>query len=357
VIAGDTRVRISQPIVQAVEQPRALSHNRGMRNLSSSIGRDVLSDILASVRFRSSLLCRSELRAPWGFAVHGRDFATFHVVLEGGGFLDVDGVDARIQLSRGDLVILPHGSAHAVRDAAATPVTRLEELLADGDMDVRGTLRSGGGGALSVLVCGGFYFEDRATNPLLSSLPRLIHLRGYRRGVASWVRVTLDFLRRESDAGRPGADAVITRLSDILFIEALRAYAASPDAQASGFAVALRDPRIGRSLALVHRRPHIDWDLARMAKEAGMSRTAFAVRFHELVGEPPLKYATRCRMDRAAGLLRSTEAPIAQVAARVGYDSEVGFGRAFKRVTGISPAAYRRRSGPRSLAAPQPARD
>jgi transcriptional regulator GlxA family with amidase domain len=156
--------------------------------------------------------------------------------------------------------------------------------------------------------------------------------------------MTLEFLRRESDDGRPGADAVITRLADILFIEALRAHSSSQEARASGFAVALQDPRIGRCLSLMHRRPQAAWDLARLAREAGMSRTAFSVRFHELVGEPPLKYATRCRMDRAAGLLRSTEASVAEVAARVGYDTEVGFGRAFKRHTGISPASYRRRS-------------
>jgi AraC-like DNA-binding protein len=313
-----------------------------MRSLSSAIPRDVLSDVLASVRFRSTVLCRAELSAPWGFAVLGRDFATFHVALKGGGFVDVDGIEGRIRLAEGDLVILPQGDAHVVRDSPSTPATRLEELIADGSMDVRGTLQSGGGGAPSVLVCGGFYFEERATNPLLASLPRVIHLRGRSRGVASWVRMTMSFLRREADRRHPGADAVITRLADILFIEALRAYASSTDAKASGFAVALRDPRIGRSLALLHRRPHAGWDLARLAKEAGMSRTAFAVRFHELVGEPPLKYATRCRMDRAAGLLRTSEAPIAQVAERVGYDSEVGFGRAFKRHTGLSPAAYRR---------------
>jgi AraC-like DNA-binding protein len=315
-----------------------------MRNLSNAIAHDVLSDVLASVRFRSTIMCRSELTAPWGFAVLGRDFATFHVVLEGGGFVEVDGVEGRIRLSEGDLVILPHGSAHVVRDSPSSPATRLEELIAGGSLDVRGTLRSGGRGARSVLVCGGFYFEDRNTNPLLSSLPRIIHLRGRSRGVAGWVKLTLDFLRSESDDARPGGDAVITRLADILFIEALRDYSLSREAQESGFAVALRDPRIGRSLALLHRRPQAAWDLARLAKEAGMSRTAFATRFHELVGEPPLKYATRCRMDRAAGLLRASDTPIAQVAERVGYDTEIGFGRAFKRHTGISPAAYRRRA-------------
>jgi AraC-like DNA-binding protein len=315
-----------------------------MRDLGGAIERDVLSDVLASVRFRSTIICRSELRAPWGFAVLGRDFATFHIVLAGGGFLEVDGVEGRIRLSEGDLVILPHGTAHTVRDSPSTPATRLEELIADGSMDVRGTLRKGGGGTISVLVCGGFYFEDQATNPLLASLPPVIHLRGRSREVASWVRMTLDLVRRESHAGRPGADAVIARLADILFIEALRAHCSAPESKESGFIVALRDPRIGQSLALIHRRPRVEGGLARLAKEAGMSRTAFSVRFQELVGEAPLKYATRCRMDRAAGLLRSTEAPIARVAERVGYGSEVGFGRAFKRHTGLSPAAYRRRS-------------
>jgi transcriptional regulator GlxA family with amidase domain len=206
-------------------------------------------------------------------------------------------------------------------------------------------LKSGGGGARSVLVCGGFHFEDRATHPLLAALPSIIHLRGRSRSVASWVRMTLDFLRRESDAARPGADTVISRLADVLFIEALRAHLASPEAKASGLAVALRDPRIGHCLALVHRDPQLDWDVARLAHEAGMSRTAFAVRFRELVGESPLRYATRCRMSHAAALLCGSDAPIAQIAERVGYDSEVGFGRAFKRHTGSSPAAYRRRQG------------
>jgi AraC-like DNA-binding protein len=316
-----------------------------MHNISETIARDVLSDVLAPVRFRSStIICRSEMRAPWGFAVLGRDFATFHVVLRGGGLVEVDGVDKQIDLSEGDLVILPQGSPHVVRDSPSSPATRLEELIAGGSVDERGMLHKGGSGPLSVLVCGGFYFEDRATNPLLSSLPRVIHLRGRSRGVASWVRVALEFLRRESNAGRPGADAVITRLADILFIEALREHASSPEARESGFAVALRDPRIGRSLARLHSRPQADWNLERLAKEAGMSRTAFSVRFRELVGESPLKYTTRCRMDRAAGLLRSTGASVAQVAERVGYDSEIGFGRAFMRYAGVSPAAYRRRS-------------
>jgi AraC-like DNA-binding protein len=319
-----------------------------MRNLSAPIEGDVLSDVLASVRFRSTLMCRSELSAPWGFAVLGREFATFHVVLRGAACVEVDGVDGITRLSEGDLIILPHGSAHVVRDSPTSPATRLEQLIAGGGLDARGTLRSGGGGPRTVLVCGGFYFEDRATNPLLTSLPKLIHLRGRSRGVASWVKMTLDFLRHESDGARPGADAVVTRLADILFIEALRAHASSREAKQSGFAVALRDPRIGRALALLHRRPDADWDLARLAREAGMSRTTFAVRFRELVGDPPLKYVTRCRMDRATALLRTSESGIAQVAQRVGYDSEVGFGRAFKRHTGLTPAAYRRRARPRS---------
>jgi AraC-like DNA-binding protein len=315
-----------------------------MRNLTENIERDALSDLLTSVRFRSTLLCRSELTAPWGFGIVARDFATFHLALKGGGYLDVDGGERMLRLDEGDLVILPHGNAHAVRDAPTSKVTRLEELIANGTMDARGTLRNEPTtrGAKSTLVCGGFHFEERATSPLLLGLPTTIHIKSG--SAPKWVKTAVKFLREESDVTRPGADAVITRLADILFVEALRAHLSSPTGRRSGLAVALRDARVGRALSLIHRKLNVQLSVGRLAREAGMSRTAFALRFAELIGESPVKYATRCRMDHAAALLRSGEDALADVAARVGYESEVGFGRAFKRMVGVSPAAYRRRS-------------
>jgi AraC-like DNA-binding protein len=312
-----------------------------MQSLNGAVERDALSDVLSSVRFRSALLCRSEMTAPWGFGVAGRDFATFHLVLEGSGFVDVEGV-GRLRLEAGDLVILPQGNAHAVRDAPSSSVTRLEQLIANGTMDARGTLRAGGKGPRTVMVCGAFHFEERSANPLLTALPAVLHLRTRR--AARWIRTAVRFLKQESDSARPGADLVVTRLADVLFIEAVRAHLASSEGRRSGLGVALKDPRLGKALGLIHAKLERDWSVDRLAKEAGMSRTAFSVRFRELMGESPVRYVTRCRLDRAAGLLRSDDATLAQVAERVGYDSEIGFGRAFKRFTGTSPAAYRRQA-------------
>jgi AraC-like DNA-binding protein len=193
----------------------------------------------------------------------------------------------------------------------------------------------------SILLCGGFHFEDRQANPLLAVLPEVIHLRGRQRRVHAWVRFVLDLLKRESEGGLPGAEAIIARLADILFIEALRAYFAAPDSEAPSLSMALRDSGIASVLALLHRHPESDWSLGTLARRAGMSRTAFATRFAQLVGQSPMRYLTRCRMNKATKLLGGRGATIKQVAERVGYDSELGFSRAFKRIMGISPADYR----------------
>jgi len=193
-----------------------------------------------------------------------------------------------------------------------------------------------------VLVCGGFHFEDADADPVRSALPPLLHVRGRGKGVANWIRLTTEFLTEESDRGRPGAETVVTRLADILFIEAIRSYLESPEASQLGISVALRDARISDALAAIHRRPEADWGVETLARRAGMSRTAFAVRFNELVGEPPLRYVARCRMRRAVSLLRKSTATLPQIAERVGYESEVSFSRAFRRHLGTSPAAFRR---------------
>ena len=143
----------------------------------------------------------------------------------------------------------------------------------------------------------------RVANPLLAMLPNVINLPGRRQGVDAWVRSVLDFLKRESAAGLPGAEVIITRLADILFMGALRAYFTSPDSDKPNLSEALRHPGIGSVLALLHRHPESDWSLEALSQHARMSRTAFATRFAELVGEPPMRYLTRCRVNKAAKLL------------------------------------------------------
>jgi len=313
-----------------------------MRRLASGIRSDHLSAVLQSVRFQSAIYCRSELSAPWGFSVLAREFATFHLVTRGRCCLQVDGLKPLVWLADGDLIILPTGRAHTVRDAPSSPVTHLEELTALAQRDASGTLRSGGGGAATVLVCGGFQYEDRA-NPLLASLPPLIHLHGRRRGTDGWLNLTLAFLAEEAESRRPGAETAMVRLADLLFIEAVRAYVSAPGAPKLGLAAALRDPRIATVVVSIHRQPEAEWDVRRLARQAAMSRAAFVNRFKLLVGESPMSYVTRCRMSRATALLASSRLPLSEIAARAGYESEASFGRAFKRTVGTSPAAYRKK--------------
>ncbi len=313
-----------------------------MKNLTGPITRDDLSDGLQAVRFRGVVFCRSELSAPWGFSVLGRAFASFHIVTRGTCCLDVDGLDDRFWLSAGDVVILPAGHAHTVRDAPSSAATRLEELVAGVGIDARGTLRTGGGGARTVLVCGGFQWEDGAASPIVASLPPIIHLHGRTHGVDTWLRLTLAFLSDEAESGRPGAEIALTRLADLLFIEVLRTYFSAPGTPNLGLAAALRDPRIGAALVAIQRQPERHWEVGGLARQVAMSRTAFATRFKALVGEPPLSYVTRCRMSKATRALRSSDATIAEVAVRAGYDSEASFCRAFKGWLGTSAAAFRR---------------
>ncbi len=312
-----------------------------MKNLTGSIKRDDLSEVLQAVRFRGVVFCRSEMSAPWGFSVLGREFASFHIVTRGKCCLDVDGLDDRFWLSAGDVVILPAGHAHTVRDSPSSAATRLEELVAGGGIDARGTLRAGGGGVRTVLVCGGFQWEDGANGPIVASLPPIIHLHGRTLGVDTWLRLTLAFLSDEAESGRPGAEIALTRLVDLLFIEVLRTCFSAPGTPNLGLAAALRDPRIGAAIVAIQRQPERRWEVGSLARQVAMSRTAFATRFKALVGEPPFSYVTRCRMSKATRVLRSSDATIAEVAVRAGYDSEASFCRAFKRWLGTSPAAFR----------------
>jgi AraC-like DNA-binding protein len=312
-----------------------------MQDLTRDLGPDVLSDVLHAVRFRGTVMCKSSLRAPWGFAVEGRDFASFHHVVRGAAVLEVDGVPEVRWLRQGDLVVLPHGNAHVVRDAPGSRVTGLDVLAAEGEMDARGNLRGGGKGPETVLVCGGFHADDRRANPVLAALPAVLHLRSAGPN-AVWLRTALRFLASESGSSRPGASTLVSRLADVVFIEAVRAYFASAEADRSGMRVALDDPRIGAAVAAIHRAPEKDWELGSLARLAGMSRTAFSLRFRTIVGDAPLRYVAAQRIEKAQRLLRESRATIAEIAQATGYESEVGFHRAFKRRVGEAPAAYRR---------------
>lgn len=308
-------------------------------------GMDVLTDVLEAIRFTSLVHGRLELTAPWGFHLEPGS-PGFYVVTRGACWLAVDGEAAPIQLAGGDFVLLPKGQAHAVKDHPRTAAAPIAEVLgtAAGSKDGckgGGVRHYGGGGAPTILVGGCFQF-DGARNPLLESLPPVIHVQGDRDSTVQWFETTLQFVACEMAAARPGSQTVVSRLADILFVQAVRAYLAQSGEAAKGWLRALVDPHIGAALGLIHEKPEEPWTVETLASEVAMSRSAFAARFMQLVEEPPLTYLTRWRMDKASRLLRATTASIGEIAARVGYDAEAAFSKAFKRWVGVPPGAYRR---------------
>ncbi len=311
---------------------------------------DVLTDVLETLRARAACYARVSAAGPFGLALAGGCDAAFHVVLEGRCTVLVEGHDA-VELGEGELVLLPHGTPHEVVDAPGTPTRPLFELMPQCRLRSPATLELGSGGTRSVLVCGRIVLDDGDHHPLLPLLPPVITLRDRTSPTAEWLGPTLRFLAAEAGAAQPGARTIVSRLADILFIQIVRAHLSSVPEQSSGWLGALRDPQIGSALGSIHQDPAQAWTVESLAQSVAMSRSAFAARFARLVGEPPLHYLTRWRMQKARSLLRDGKTTLAEVATRVGYDSEAAFSKAFKRAVGEAPGAYRRASRSRSLGA------
>jgi AraC-like DNA-binding protein len=302
---------------------------------------DVLAGILQSVHLHSTLYCRAQLGAPWGLGVPRRDVAVFHIVTRGSCWLTIDGIAAPMSLTEGDLMILPHGHAHTMTDHPNTPVTQFEDFVARHPPATNGMTFGGGEGAAATLVCGAFHLEDYPANPLYSLLPTYLRPRQKRGEALPWIGAIVQLVAAEVNAAQPGAETVITRLSEILFIQAVRDYLRAGAGGQIGWLGALRDPEIGRALVLIQHAPEHPWSVESLAGRVGLSRSAFAARFTGLVGEPPMQYLTRVRLTRGALLLRTHSIPLSDVARAVGYESEVTFGKAFKRCFGVSPGNYR----------------
>ena len=310
---------------------------------------DVLTDVFEAVHVLSVVSGRLELTAPWGLRKDG-GHAGFYVVTRGTCWLEAEGQDEPIQLAGGDFVLLPRRQAHVLRDSLSTQPTPASEVFRTCPKSAKGCqpggiLRHGGGGALTTLVAGAFQFEDAEKNPLIASLPPVVHVQGDGGTAVQWLEASLQFMASEMASGQPGAETVVKRLADILLIQAVRAHLAQTGEASRGWLRALVDPQIGEALGLIHQKPEEPWTVESLASHVAMSRSAFAARFAHLVEEPPLTYLTRWRMDKAARLLRGSSASIAEVASRVGYDTEAAFSKAFKRWVGMAPGAFRRSMG------------
>jgi AraC-like DNA-binding protein len=312
-----------------------------MSVIYKSTNGDILTEVLGTVKLKGNLFCSTRFSAPWAMSLPKSQFAHFHIIERGRGWVTIMN-HLPVLVGTGDLVIIPHGLGHVLGDDPATPALPLEEIAARGILGHNG-LRHGGAGLETQVVCGSFNFENRTANPILALLPPLIHLRSSDGEPHEWLGRTLRMLTDEARHARQGSGTIITRLTDVIFVQAMRAWIEEQPQGKGGWLGALRDPQIGAALGLIHRAPASAWTVSSLAAQAGMSRSPFAAKFTALVGEPPLSYLTYWRMQLAAELLSNERLSVSETAARVGYVSDAAFSRAFRRRFEMSPGQYRSR--------------
>ena len=285
-----------------------------MELLSDFDAADQVSQLLRVIRIRSTVYCRSLLAAPWGFGVEAHGNPAFHIVTAGRCWLEVDGKPDQIALAAGDLVLLPTGSRHWMRDTPTTPATELEKILATTPLGQYGRLRWGGSGPRTGLLCGGFAVEGGLIHPILRALRPAVVIRGVSGRPVAWLSATIALLSAETASDAPGVGEVITRLADVLLTQALRAALNQLNSSGVTGLLALGDRRIASAIEFIHSQPERRWSVGELASAVALSRSAFAARFRELVGESPQRYMTRTRLAHAAALLRTSDASLAQIA-------------------------------------------
>lgn len=304
---------------------------------------DPLSEVLQLLKPDGVLYCNAYLSDPWGIEIPELPgVMNVEVVTSGHCWLEL-GDEPPLFLPEGSLVLIPRGRRHKLRGNLGDRTTPLEDIPIERTGDRFELMRFGGGGRLTETTYYGVRFDPYLADRLIRMLPEVLHMRTSVED-DSWLRSTIRFIAQEARERQPGSETVITRLADILVIQAIRTWIESERDQTHGWLAGLHDRKIGKAMSLMHRRPEYDWRLDTLAREVGMSRSGFAARFTELVGEPALHYLTSLRIQLAHRELRETSDTLAQIAERVGYRSEPAFNRAFKRVVGMPPGAIRRQA-------------
>jgi len=321
-----------------VTDPQVVTPNAGPGLPPSS---DPLSEVLQLLQLSGVLYCSAELTDPWGIEVPELPgVMSVEVVTSGHCWLELEG-EAPVFMPEGSLVLIPRGRRHKLRGNPGDRTTWLEDIPIERIGDRFEIMRFGGGGKLTEVTYYGVRFDPYLADRLVRLLPEVLHLRTHVDD-GSWLHSTIRFIAREARQRLPGSEAVITRLADILVIQAMRTWIENAREETHGWIAALHDRQIGKAMSLMHRQPERDWRVATLAREVGMSRSGFSARFTALVGEPVLQYLTGLRMQLAHRELRQTPDTLARIAERVGYQSEPAFNRAFKRVVGMPPGAVRK---------------
>ena len=327
--------------------------------------RDPLSDVLRSVHMRGAIFYWVSCRGDWvattppspdlahALCPGAEHVIAYHWFARGSGWVAVDGAPPQ-RLSGGDVVIFPRGDAHVLssapglrsreEDGTWRVTTRADAkpiLVALHDGVCEPSAEIPVEDADAVFVCGFISCDRKPFNPLIDALPAIMHMGAQR--VGPWVGPMLEQAVAESRRRRPGSEAVLERVSEMVFVDAARRYLESlPEGEGTGWFAALRDRFVGRAIALMHDRPADPWTVDELGRHVGLSRSALHERFVAFVGQPPMQYLANWRMQLGSNLLRDGNDTVAAIAQQVGYETEAAFSRAFKRATGQPPAAWRR---------------
>ena len=302
---------------------------------------DVLAEVMALLRTKGQLYGRVELSAPYGLEFPGGKGICL-IVTRGACFLGVD-KHPLIPLGGGDFVFLPAPKTYTLRDSPKTRLRSALDVTTEEAFHRSRLITYGGGGTPASVVAGCFTFASPESELLVKHLPPIIHLPASGPHASPWFQSTLQFIAAEAAQDLPGSAAIVDRLAEVLFVQAMRSRMRASDLGGSpSWLRALGDPQIGEALRLMHAEPGRAWTVPQLAGSVAMSRSAFAARFRELVGETPLDHLTQWRMVRAASMMRENRpAKLAAIASAVGYESESSFGKVFRRVMGVPPGKYR----------------
>jgi AraC-like DNA-binding protein len=313
---------------------------------------DVLSEVLKVIKMDGAVFYNAEFSFPWSFrsppsrtlspylGPPARHVIIYHLVIEGRGAARLEDGES-IALESGDVVIFPHGDAHIIENGHGIKPTDTDKILKQIFSEGLKLSRMGGGGEVTRLVCGYMTCELNLAQVVLGGLPPMFKINIRNDAAGRWLENSIRFSVAEVDDARAGGEAVLAKLSEALFVETLRRYIVQLPLEQTGWLAGARDPEVGRALAMMHRYPARPWTIADLAKNAGVSRSVLADRFHHFLGEPPISYLTRWRLQLGAQMLRSTSHSVAQIALEVGYESEQAFNRAFKRKFNLPPARFR----------------
>jgi len=316
---------------------------------------DVLSEVLNVVSLQGALFYNGEFSAPFSvYAAHPRALArhfspkmehviVYHLLTDGRASVRQEDGEP-LALTAGDIVMIPHGDPHIVENGPTTKTLDDSDNLSDVLSQGLKLWRIGGGGEVTRFICGYMACDPRLSQIFLSGLPPVFKVNIRKEATGRWLEDSIRFSVDHADTPRAGGAAVLAKLSEVLFVETLRAYIAQLPPEQTGWLAGARDPEVSKTLALMHRSPAHPWTIALLANKVGTSRSVLAERFRHYLNETPMAYLTRWRLQLGAQMLNSTSYSVAQIASEVGYESEAAFNRAFKREFEVPPARFRTQS-------------